>query len=81
MDGQICTRIRVIHPKPDENLSFHIANVYVDDELRVPIRVEGYGWPNDEDEAPPLLEEYTFTRLWLNVGLTDADFQPSLVGR
>jgi hypothetical protein len=79
VDGRSCTRIRVMHPEPDEKLSFHIANVFVDDELGVPIRVEGYGWPDVEDDAPPLLEEYTFTRLRLNVGLADAHFDPSII--
>jgi hypothetical protein len=77
VDGRVCTRIRVVHPVQDDNLSFHTANVFVDDELNVPIRVEGYGWPKKKDEAPPLLEEYTFTKLSLNVGLTDADFDVS----
>jgi hypothetical protein len=81
VEGRSCTRIRVMHPTPDENLNFHIANVYVDDELQVPIRVEGYGWPDGEEDDPPLLEEYTFTRLRLNVGLTDAHFHPSVVGK
>jgi hypothetical protein len=79
VDGRTCTRIRVTHPEPDENLSFHVANVFVDDQLGVPVRVEGYGWPDEEDDAPPLLEEYTFTRLRLNVGLTEAQFDPSIV--
>lgn len=76
-----CTHIRVVHPQRDENLNFHVADVYVDDELHVPIRVEGYDWPADPDAEPVLLEEYTFTHLQLNLGLTDADFDPSLVSR
>lgn len=79
VDGRPCTRIRVVHPRPDEKLSFHIANVFVDDELNVPIRVEGYDWPVDSASGPVLLEEYTYTRLRLNVGLTDADFATSLL--
>jgi hypothetical protein len=79
VDGRPCTHIRVVHPRPDDNLSFHIAEVYVDDELHVPIRVEGYGWPDDESDEPILLEEYTFTRLRVNVGLTDADFASSVI--
>ena len=79
VDGRICTRIRVVHPRPDENMSFHIANVFVDEQLNVPIRVEGYDWPVDNSNEPVLLEEYTYTRLRLNVGLTEADFASSLL--
>jgi len=74
-----CTHVRVIHPKASPAFDFHIANVYVDDKLNVPIRVEGYGWPKSEDDMPPLLEEYTYTRLKLNVGLTDEDFSLDLI--
>jgi hypothetical protein len=79
VEGRLCTRIRVVHPRRQENLSFHVANVYVDDELHVPIRVEGYDWPRGDSTEPRLVEEYTFTRLRLNVGLTDADFDRSLI--
>ena len=79
MDGRPCTRIQVVHPQHGEGLSFHLANVYVDDELNVPVRVEGYDWPASGSTEPPLLEEYSFTRLRLNVGLGNADFAPSLV--
>jgi hypothetical protein len=80
VNGRSCTHFRVRHPKPADGLNFYMANVYVDDEFQVPIRVEGYDWP-DESGEPVLLEEYTFTQLQLNVGLTDANFSSSLVGR
>jgi hypothetical protein len=78
-DGRSCTRIRVVHPRREANLSFHIANIFVDDELNVPIRVEGYDWPAKPGDDPLLLEEYTYTKLRLNVGLNDADFSPKLL--
>lgn len=79
IDDRPCTHIRVTHDKESPALDFHLANVYVDDELKVPIRVEGYGWPKNDGDKPPLLEEYTYTRLKLNVGLTDADFDLKLI--
>jgi hypothetical protein len=79
VEGRPCTRIQVVHPQRGEGLSFHLANVYVDDELHVPVRVEGYDWPAAGATEPPLLEEYSFTRLRLNVGLGNADFAPSLI--
>ena len=79
VEGRSCTRIHVKHPVRDADFSFHIAEVYVDDTLNVPIRVEGYDWPASDAAEPLLLEEYTFTRLRLNVGLKDSDFSPSLL--
>jgi hypothetical protein len=79
VDGRKCTRIHVLHPIRDPNFSFHIANVYIDDLLHVPIRVEGYDWPEAGTSDPTLLEEYTFTHLRLNLGLKDTDFAASLI--
>ena len=47
-----------------------------DDELQIPIRYESYDWPQKEGGQPVLLEEYTYTDLKVNVGLTDKDFDP-----
>lgn len=79
IDGRVCTHIRVTHPTEDHIFEFHQANVYVDDELKVPLRVESYMWPKNAGEPPLLTEEYTYTRLKLNVGLTDRDFSEDLV--
>ncbi len=79
INGRVCTRISVLHPTPDPVLEFAEANVYVDDELHVPIRIEALIWPKTTGEAKPLLFEYTYTDLRLNVGLTDADFRSSLL--
>ncbi len=76
---RVCTRLKIEHPTRRPGLNFHLANLYVDDALEVPIRVEGYGWPATEDAEPPLLEEYTYMKLQLNPGLTDADFDPRVL--
>jgi hypothetical protein len=79
IDDRSCTHIRVTHLEKSSEYDFHIANVYVDDELKVPIRVEGYDWPDKEGDEPILLEEYTYTKLKLNVGLNDDDFSLDLL--
>jgi len=73
--------IQVVHPTRAENLSCHMANIYIDSELHMPIRVEIYDWPKDGDDQPILQEEFTFTRLKLNVGLSNADFALSVLDR
>jgi hypothetical protein len=79
VSGRVCTRISIEHPEPWPGLGFHKASLYVDDKLHVPVRVESYLWPDEETGESPLLEEYTYLRLRLNVGLTDADFAPNVV--
>ncbi len=74
IEDRVCTCIQVVHPTPRRNFRFHIARIYVDDELNVPIRYESYDWPEKEGGRPQLLEEYTYLNLKLNNGFTDADF-------
>jgi hypothetical protein len=76
VQDRVCTCIQVVHPTPRKNFRFHLARVYLDDELQIPIRYESYDWPQKEGGQPVLLEEYTYMKLKLNVGLKDADFDP-----
>jgi len=71
---RVTTCIEVVHPVPRRNFRFHLARVFVDDELNIPIRYESYSWPTTPGGAPELIEEYTYLDLKLNVGFTDADF-------
>ncbi len=74
---RICTHVRVVHPERAEGLTFHQASLFIDDDLHVPIRLVVYGWPRGQDETPPLMEEYNYVNLQLNVGLTESDFAKS----
>ncbi len=77
VNDRVCTHIRVLHPNRGDGIEFHKASLYIDDELHVPIRLVVYDWPPGEGDDPPLIEEYTYVDLHLNVGLTDADFSKS----
>lgn len=66
--------VRITHPQKQEGLEFHIANVFVDDELHVPVRVDLSLWPTRPGQKPPILAEYTYTELKLNVGIPDSVF-------
>jgi hypothetical protein len=79
VNDRTCTRISVRHPDPSPALGFSSADVYVDDEFHVPIRLEAYAWPLHANGPPQLLFEYTYEDLRVNVGLTSADFQASLL--
>ena len=74
VNERVCTLIEVVHPTPRRNFLFHIARIYIDDELKVPIRYAAYLWPDQPGGEPKLDECYTYLRLKLNVGLTDTDF-------
>ena len=72
---RVCTCIEVVHPKVTPGkFPFHIARIFIDDELQLPVRYESYDWPKKEGEKPTLLEAYIYHDLKLNVGLTDLDF-------
>ncbi len=74
VSGRTATCIQVVHPVPRKNFLFHLARIYVDEELSLPIRYEAYNWPSSEGGPPLLTEEYTYLNLKLNNGFTDADF-------
>jgi hypothetical protein len=69
-----CTCIRVVHPTPRRNFRFHVAQIFVDNELNLPVRYESYDWPAKPEGQPELIEEYTYYNIKLNNGFTDADF-------
>jgi hypothetical protein len=74
INGRVCTCMQFTHPVPRREFRFHLARIFVDDELKVPIRYEAYDWPREEGGSPVLTEEYTYLNLKLNNGFTDADF-------
>jgi hypothetical protein len=74
INGRTCNCLQVVHPVPRKNFRYHVARIFNDDELNVPIRFESYDWPKRAGEKPELIEEYTYMNLKTNVGLTDADF-------
>ena len=76
VNGRICTCVQVAHPVPRRNFRFHLARVFIDDELTIPIRYEAYDWPQEAGGQPVLLEEYTYMNVKTNNGFTDADFDP-----
>ena len=74
-----CDHIEVRQPRRDEDLDYQLARVYVDHEWDLPLYFASYGWPKEADgeSKPVLIEEYAFTQVQLNPGLTAADFDRS----
>ncbi|MDG2385275.1 MAG: DUF1571 domain-containing protein [Pirellulaceae bacterium] len=71
---RVCTMLEVRHDDRRPQFDFHLARVFLDSELNLPIRYEAYDWPTSPGTAPQLIEEYTYMNLKVNVGLRDADF-------
>ena len=73
-----CTSIQIVHPNKAEGLLYHRAEFFVDNEIHLPVRVAAFDWPKDGKE-PELMGEFTYTKVKINVGLTDADFDMSRI--
>ena len=68
------TSIQVTHPVPRQNFRSHIARIYFDNELKVPIYYDAYMWPAKEGEERPMEESFAYTNLKINNGFTARDF-------
>jgi len=74
---QKCHTVDVIHPRPHVKAKFHLTRLYVDQASGWPVRVQAYDFPNHRDSRNPggtLVEDYTYSNLKVNLGLTDQDF-------
>ncbi|TWT95930.1 hypothetical protein Pla108_30070 [Botrimarina colliarenosi] len=74
IDNRPVTMIRAIHPVPRKNFRFHRAEIFIDNEMRLPVAYQAFSWPTVEGGEPILEEKYIYTDLKLNNGFTDADF-------
>ncbi len=72
---RVCTCVEFDHPIPKPGLRYRLSRIYIDNEWSIPIRFEGYTWPRQRGGDPILLEEYTYTDLKVNTGLTAEDFR------
>ncbi len=76
MENRSTTFVQTRHGRKEDEFEYHIVQLYFDDEHRLPVRFVGYDWPHRVGEAPPLVEDYRFRNLKLNIGLSDRDFDP-----
>ncbi|NOY42924.1 MAG: DUF1571 domain-containing protein [Planctomycetes bacterium] len=76
MNKRPVTQIVAIHPTKRNNFRYHRAEIFIDNELGLPVRYAAYGWPRVPGGKLPLEEAYTYLNLKINNGFTDADFDP-----
>ena len=74
---RVCTVMQVTQPTRLPDAEFYQAQVFIDDELNLPIRYVAYDWPARPNDSLQVIEEYNYLNLKLNVGLSDADFDPN----
>lgn len=71
---RVCTVIQVTQPTRQAGNEFHTAQVFIDDEIGLPIRYAAFDYPRGTEAQGQIIEEYTYLNLRTNVGLTDLDF-------
>jgi hypothetical protein len=76
LNNRACTLLRIEHPV-NLGFEFQLAQIFIDEELNLPVRYVAYGWPQPGEKGEMILEEYNYTNIKLNIGLTDADFEPA----
>jgi hypothetical protein len=75
-----CYKVEVTHRNRLSEIEYQKARVYFDKQSKLPIHAERYGWPESAGGELPLMEEYDYSDVHTNVGLTDADFDPQRQG-
>jgi len=75
--GVPCRVVEVEQKRGSSKAIFSLSRVFFSEKSKLPVRAEQYGWPLKNGGARPLLEVYDYRDLRVNVGLTDADFDPT----
>jgi len=76
MNGRPVTQITSIHPVKRNNFRYHRADIFVDNELGLPVRYAAYSWPTSPGEKPQLEEAYTYINLEVNKKFPAIAFDP-----
>lgn len=72
VDAQLI-QVRRSEPSNDAE-DFSLAEIVIDPERQLVLSYCAYGWSENEQDEPPLLESYKYFDVETNVGLSDADF-------
>jgi hypothetical protein len=69
-----CRVFESSYDQQHKGVKFHMTRLYVDKATAFPVRVEQFDFPAKTGEKPVILEQYTYTNVKPNAGLTDIDF-------
>lgn len=70
-----CKVVEVSYPEYHQDLRYQVCRLYVDAATNLPVRVQNYEFSRRGE--PVLVEDYYYSNLRTNVGLTDMDFSTS----
>jgi hypothetical protein len=73
LEGGECQVCESTHPTPRRQFPFYRSRLYIDKKTNFPVRLEQWGFPPEGGE-PYLIEEYTYTNIRPNAGLSESDF-------
>lgn len=77
LDDTLTKVIQIRRSKPSNmEDDFSLAEITLDPERQLILGYRAFGWPDQPDGEPKLLESYTYHDVKTNVGLTDSDFDP-----
>lgn len=76
-DGVPCQVVEVESPRRNAMTGFSLSRVFFSEKTKLPIRAERYGWPEKAGGTRPVLEIYEYRNIQVNVGLKNADFDPT----
>ena len=76
LGGRDVLVIESSHPRPRNQFPFAITRLWIDEETKLAVRLQNYIFPREAGGEPILVEDYTYTDIQPNVGLTDRDFDP-----
>ena len=77
VDQRLATCIEVTHGTHRPQFRYQKTRLYIDADLKLPVRFEAYAWPAAPGQPTPLAEEFNYRNIELNRGLTDKDFDPT----
>lgn len=73
LDKVDCKVVETSYPKQVAHAKFHLTRLYIAKDSGLPVRVEQFGFPAAGGQ-PPVVEEYTYSKIKTNVGFSDIDF-------
>ncbi len=77
INGVECKVTETSFPKQIPHAKFHMTRLYVAKDSGLPVRVEQFGFPTKTADKLPIIEEYTYSNIKTNAGLSDLDFDPA----
>ncbi len=73
LDKVACKVAESKYPTKVPHAKFHLTRLFIAKDSGLPVRVEQFGFPT-AGQQPPVLEEYHYSNIKTNVGLSDIDF-------